>query len=41
MKQTASSASVTLMIPEIARSLEISELEAQWVVSAYSLAYGW
>lgn len=39
--QTASSAAVTLMIPDIARSLEVSELSAQWVVSAYSLAYGW
>lgn len=29
------------MIPDIARSLQVSELSAQWVVSAYSLAYGW
>lgn len=41
IRQTASSASVTLMIPDIARSLQVSELSAQWVVSAYSLAYGW
>jgi hypothetical protein len=39
--QTASSASVTLMIPDIARTLQVSELSAQWVASAYSLAYGW
>lgn len=41
MLQTFSQTTMTLMIPEIAKSLDISELSAQWVVSAYLLAYAW
>lgn len=39
--QTFASTSTALMIPEIARTLNTSELAAQWVVSAYFLAFAW
>ena len=38
---TASSTAPTLLIPSIARDLGTTELETQWVASAYTLAFGW
>ncbi|ORX35315.1 major facilitator superfamily domain-containing protein [Kockovaella imperatae] len=37
---TATSTATTIMIPRMASDLRVSELDAQWIVSAYTLAYG-
>lgn len=37
--QAVSSQAVTLNVPGMSRDLNLTQLQAQWVVSAYSLAY--
>lgn len=39
--QSASLTAVVMTIPSISRDFGISNLEAQWVTSAYALAFGW
>jgi MFS family permease len=37
--KAVSSQAVTLNVPAMSRDLNLTQLQAQWVVSAYSLAY--
>ena len=40
-RQAASVSATTLLLPKIAEDLGTTQLATQWVVSAYTLAYGW